>query len=225
MNSQVITGKVSAVVRVVDLRPGPPINGPARAGRVVARPWHGGVSRGSAWRDRAGAAPGPRRGRAGGQARAREAVAEVAVALKILEILEVTRPAGRVHELIAGNVFHRAVAFGRLHRTGAVAASRRAWLAVDDEVRASTPTSREPVASLLALARLLAAIGERLAAGDRVITGTDGPCAHRVRGQGKGRHRGSEYGRDLDRLNPELGRAGTRTSRPVGQASPESGSR
>jgi 2-keto-4-pentenoate hydratase len=73
--------------------------------------------------------------------------------------------------LVAGNVFHRAVAFGPWRQAlpnGTVDAA----LVVDGVERARDRVDADLADRLRAAARLLEAVGERLAIGDRIITGS-----------------------------------------------------
>ena len=97
-----------------------------------------------------------------------EAIAAYAAALEIVDLAHVP---GEPESVVVANVFHRAVAFGPWRDTlpdGTVEAK----LLVDGVERAADSASDALVDRLLAAARLLEAVGERLAAGDRVITGS-----------------------------------------------------
>jgi hypothetical protein len=88
-----------------------------------------------------------------------------------LELVDLRSPPDTPDDVVATNVFHRAVAFGssvRALQPGGVEAS----LVVNAEAR-DTGRSGEDLADRVAGAgRILEAVGERLAAGDRVITGS-----------------------------------------------------
>jgi 2-keto-4-pentenoate hydratase len=73
-------------------------------------------------------------------------------------------------EIVAANVFHRAVVFGPIGPTNPAATLGR--LIVNGEVRAHAPVPDDDYARVVdEVARLLAAVGECLLPGDRLITG------------------------------------------------------
>jgi 2-keto-4-pentenoate hydratase len=88
-----------------------------------------------------------------------------------LEIVDLARLADEPESVVATNVFHRAVAFGpmlpELPRDGL--AGR---LLVRGRVRASGHAAHDVAEKVSSAARLLAAVGERLEAGDLIITGS-----------------------------------------------------
>jgi 2-keto-4-pentenoate hydratase len=88
-----------------------------------------------------------------------------------LELVDLSEPPSDPEDIVAENVFHRAFAFGRLDRPRPRegVAGR---LIVNGEVRASTAASSDYAALILSVAGLLEAVGERLQAGDRLITGS-----------------------------------------------------
>ena len=98
---------------------------------------------------------------------ARTAAAGYAVALEIVDLGPPIDPA----DVVAANVFHRAFALGAaghaLPAGGVVGA-----LVVNGEVSARGRSEDELGGRLVAAARVLAAVGETLRAGDRVITGS-----------------------------------------------------
>ena len=98
----------------------------------------------------------------------KEAIAAYAAAL---EIVDLTHLPGEPESVVVTNVFHRAVAFGPW-RDALPSGPVGARLLVDGVERAADRASDALVDRLLAAARLLGAVGERLAAGDRVITGS-----------------------------------------------------
>jgi 2-keto-4-pentenoate hydratase len=101
------------------------------------------------------------------QADARAAIAAYGPALEIVDL----GCAGDGPEaVIAGNVFHRAVAFGAFSVDMPEDADGR--LLVNGEVRASAPAPADFADRVCAAARLLATVGEGLCAGDRLITGS-----------------------------------------------------
>jgi 2-keto-4-pentenoate hydratase len=103
-------------------------------------------------------------------AAAGQAVAGVGVAL---ELVDLAGPPDDAAWAVATNVFHRAVAFGPLH-PALPAGGVRARLLVNGQVVASAPAPdlADLTGRVGAAARLLAAVGERLQAGDRIITGS-----------------------------------------------------
>jgi 2-keto-4-pentenoate hydratase len=106
-----------------------------------------------------------------GGASAEEAGAAIAALLPALEIaapLDLSLP---LEEILAGNVFHRAVAFGPRVSVDAPGAG---ILRVNGEERArmsARSTSAHIVAMVAAVAQRLADVGLSLRAGERVITG------------------------------------------------------
>lgn len=89
-----------------------------------------------------------------------------------LEIVDVTQPDGGMREIIAANVFHRAVAFAPCQPVAALFDQAQAHLMVNGEVRESGPVGDDLIESMDAMARMLAAVGLGLRAGDRIITGS-----------------------------------------------------
>jgi 2-keto-4-pentenoate hydratase len=84
-----------------------------------------------------------------------------------LELVDTTRRGG-MHEIVAANVFHRAAALGEtLHATPGTA---RLW--IDDELRATAPVDTDVDAVRARVHEVLAAVGERLRPGDRVLAGS-----------------------------------------------------
>ena len=99
--------------------------------------------------------------------RAREAIAGFGAALELVDLADASSDA---HSIVAANVFHRAFALGPMHRAlppGGVVAR----LIVNGEVRASDAFARDSADVVRYVAALLRAMGERLLAGDRLITG------------------------------------------------------
>jgi 2-keto-4-pentenoate hydratase len=104
----------------------------------------------------------------GDTASVRQAIAMYAAAL---ELVDLTHVPGEPESVVAANVFHRAVAFGPWRQAlpnGAVDAA----LVVDGVERARDRVDADLADRLRAAARLLEAVGERLAIGDRIITGS-----------------------------------------------------
>jgi 2-keto-4-pentenoate hydratase len=98
------------------------------------------------------------------------AIAGVGVAL---EIVDLARPPDDPVSVVAANIFHRAVAFGPF-QPARPAGGIRGRLLVNGRTRASAavPPADELAGRVQAAARLLGAMGERLEAGDRIITGS-----------------------------------------------------
>lgn len=101
-------------------------------------------------------------------AAARRAIDGVGVAL---EIVDLSSPPGDPESVVAANVLHRAVAFGPV-RSAPPAGGIHARLLVNGRALASAAAADDVADRLAAAARLLGAMGERLLAGDRVITGS-----------------------------------------------------
>jgi 2-keto-4-pentenoate hydratase len=95
----------------------------------------------------------------------------VAGLLVALEVVDVGRPSHEAQALVAANVLHRAVAFGPTRR-GATAPAGPARLLIGGELREEAPVRGDPAAVVAATARLLAAVGERLEPGDRILAGS-----------------------------------------------------
>jgi hypothetical protein len=72
---------------------------------------------------------------------------------------------------VAANIFHRAVAFGPL-RPPPLSSGLHGRLLVNGRQAASAPVAGDVAARVAAAARVLAAVGERLQPGDRLITGS-----------------------------------------------------
>jgi 2-keto-4-pentenoate hydratase len=98
---------------------------------------------------------------------ARAAIAAYGAALEIVDLRGADEGPQAV---IAGNVFHRAVAFGAFRADMPERADGR--LLVNGEVRASASAPADVADRVCAAARLLGSVGERLLAGDRLITGS-----------------------------------------------------
>jgi 2-keto-4-pentenoate hydratase len=98
---------------------------------------------------------------------ARRAIGAYAVAL---EICDLKRPPDDPESIVAANDFHRAVAFGPL-KPRLPTAEVTARLIVNGEARAVDNADTNLAPRLCAAARVLGAVGQRLQAGDRIITG------------------------------------------------------
>jgi 2-keto-4-pentenoate hydratase len=102
---------------------------------------------------------------AGGTEAVRNAIGRYGAAL---EIVDLARVPGEPAAVVATNVFHRAVAFAELEAPP----SGHVRILVNGEVRGAGVWPHEVVERLAAAARVLGAVGERLRARDRVITGS-----------------------------------------------------
>lgn len=90
-----------------------------------------------------------------------------------LEIVDVDERGGP-EEIVAGNVFHRAVAFGPTHPAtgdGVDAATAEGQLIVNGRERGRDRAPTDHRAIVRRTAELLAAVGEELRPGDRILTG------------------------------------------------------
>jgi 2-keto-4-pentenoate hydratase len=99
------------------------------------------------------------------------AVARMGVAL---EVVDLDRPLQEVEEVIAGNVFHRAVALGEL---GPVSDPSEAVFCLNDEERGRVAEFEPPAETLAFVDRFLRGLGEELRPGDLVIAGALVPAA------------------------------------------------
>ena len=99
------------------------------------------------------------------------AVARIGVAL---EVVDLDRPLEQVEEVIAGNVFHRAVALGEL---GPAGEPGEAVFSLNGEERARITEIEPPAQTLAFVGDFLERLGERLAPGDLVIAGALAPAA------------------------------------------------
>jgi 2-keto-4-pentenoate hydratase len=99
---------------------------------------------------------------------AADAIAGVGAAL---EIVDLAGPPDDPVSVVAANVFHRAVAFGPFQPASPVGGILGRLL-VNGRTRALAPAAGELAGRVCAAARLLGAMGERLEAGDRIITGS-----------------------------------------------------
>jgi len=99
------------------------------------------------------------------------AVARVGVAL---EVVDLDRPLQEVEEVIAGNVFHRAVALGEL---GTATDPGAAVFSLNGEERAQVAEFEPPAETLAFVDRFLRELGEELRPGELVIAGALVPAA------------------------------------------------
>jgi 2-keto-4-pentenoate hydratase len=88
-----------------------------------------------------------------------------------LEINDLARPPHDPESIVAANVFHRAVAFGPFQLTSPSGVIE-ARLIINGRVVASALAANDLADRVRAAARVLGAMGERLQAGDRIITGS-----------------------------------------------------
>jgi 2-keto-4-pentenoate hydratase len=100
-----------------------------------------------------------------------EALAAIDSLGPALELIDMPEPPDDLEEALAGNVFHRAVVFGP-HRQDAAVGGIEARLEVSGEERESAPAEIDLADTIRLVADLLAACGERLKSGDRIIAGT-----------------------------------------------------
>jgi 2-keto-4-pentenoate hydratase len=93
---------------------------------------------------------------------------EIAAACVALEIVDLARPPDDLEGIVAGNVFHRAFALGP-PASPPVAATARS--VVNGDVRAEARVRGDHGEVVRTVAELLAAVGEELLPGDRILTG------------------------------------------------------
>jgi 2-keto-4-pentenoate hydratase len=99
---------------------------------------------------------------------AREAIAAYGAAL---ELVDLGAPSEDPERIVAANVFHRAFALGRSCRSWP-AGGVEGKLIVNGTPRAVAVATLVPAEAIRTVARLLGSLGERLRAGDRLITGS-----------------------------------------------------
>lgn len=104
----------------------------------------------------------------GNAATVRDAIAAYGAALEIVDLADLP---GEPESVVAANVFHRAVAFGQW-RAAMPNGSVEGRLVVNGAERAADRVADDLAERLLAAARLLEAVGERIAPGDRIIMGS-----------------------------------------------------
>ena len=94
------------------------------------------------------------------------AIAGYGVALELVDLAE----QGDAEDIVAANVFHRAVAFGPVRPSAP--RDVEAVLRVNGERRDAAPVAEDFAATVPTVARILAAVDERPKPGDRIITGS-----------------------------------------------------
>jgi 2-keto-4-pentenoate hydratase len=85
-----------------------------------------------------------------------------------LELVDLSRQAGAMEQVVAGNLLHVAFALG----PSAPGPPGEARLVVNGQVRAQAPARADHGDTVVALGRILDAAGERLQTGDQIITGS-----------------------------------------------------
>jgi 2-keto-4-pentenoate hydratase len=96
----------------------------------------------------------------------RDSIGGYAAALELVDLAGTDDP----ERIVAENIFHRAVSFGPVQ--GALPSDLEGRLLVGGETRAAGAARGDYVSLVAAVARQLRAVGERLEAGDRIITGS-----------------------------------------------------
>jgi 2-keto-4-pentenoate hydratase len=87
-----------------------------------------------------------------------------------IELVDLANAGDSAAAVVATNIFHRAVAFGQPQPV--LPARLEGRLLVNGTLRAAGQAPRDVAARIGAAAEILAAVGERLETGDRVITGS-----------------------------------------------------
>jgi Fumarylacetoacetate (FAA) hydrolase family len=88
-----------------------------------------------------------------------------------LELVDLSSPPNTADDVVAANVFHRAVAFART-RSAKRPDGAEARLLVNGEVRDAGRSAHDIEAKVTAAGEILGAVGETLEPGDLVITGS-----------------------------------------------------
>jgi 2-keto-4-pentenoate hydratase len=88
-----------------------------------------------------------------------------------LELVDVAKPPEDFESIVSGNVWHRAFALSPL-RSEAPPESVRAEVRINGEVVDAAEGRVDPVETVRIASELLAAVGERLEPGDRIIAGS-----------------------------------------------------
>ncbi|HEX2232747.1 MAG TPA: fumarylacetoacetate hydrolase family protein [Thermoleophilaceae bacterium] len=107
----------------------------------------------------------------GADAEVDEALAAIESLGPAVELIDMPGMPEDLEDALAGNVFHRGVAFGP-HRQDAAVGGIVATIAVSGEERESAAAEVDLADTIRLVADLLAICGERLQAGDRIIAGT-----------------------------------------------------
>jgi 2-keto-4-pentenoate hydratase len=81
-----------------------------------------------------------------------------------------------MHEVIADNVYHRAVAVGPVYDVTSVQGGRRPWMTINGVRQEATAPLPSLGGTVAIMAEFLGAVGERLRAGDRMICGSLTHC-------------------------------------------------
>jgi hypothetical protein len=95
-----------------------------------------------------------------------ERVSGYGVALELVDLDQGDDAEG----IVAANIFHRAVAFGAMREEPP--RGIHAAVLVNGETRGAAPVPEDVSRRVAAVSRVLAAVGEELRAGDRIITGS-----------------------------------------------------
>jgi 2-keto-4-pentenoate hydratase len=100
-----------------------------------------------------------------------EALAAIESLGSAIEVIDMPAPPDDVEQALAGNVFHRGVVLGP-YRQDAAVGGVVATITVSGEQRESAPAEVDLADTIRLVADLLAACGEGLKRGDRIIAGT-----------------------------------------------------
>ncbi|HEY5231496.1 MAG TPA: fumarylacetoacetate hydrolase family protein [Acidothermaceae bacterium] len=115
-----------------------------------------------------------------------------------IELADLDRPPRDVHEVLAGNIFHRCFIVGTIHTEVLTAADLAISASIDGREVASTRAPQELTGEVIEILRLtaegLATYGESLRAGDVVLTGSAVPPLQVTAGM--------HVGTQTDRLGP-----------------------
>jgi 2-keto-4-pentenoate hydratase len=99
---------------------------------------------------------------------AREAIAGFGVAL---ELVDLGSPPDDPQSIVAANIFHRAYALGPLNHSRSPDDAFIGQLIINGQARAKAQACQDFAELVRSVAALLGSVGERLQAGDCVITG------------------------------------------------------
>jgi len=103
-----------------------------------------------------------------------EALAAIGSLSGAIEVVDFDRPLDDLEAVLATNVFHRAVVLGAPREDVAVSGVE-VDVALDGETRYTVPAAVELADTIVLVADLLDACGERLRAGERIIAGALAP--------------------------------------------------